>query len=537
MDDKIGEENHVTIPDNDKPSDIFENGAAKLDGETEKSGVTELDVGMLHPQEAEKNDEGSKLGMRITNEVVEETISDEGWQEANTKGRSGNTTAGRKTGRRKPVLAKINVHSEFSNFGESRHGREIISHAQHVPSKTIPSELSPLKHARAAKPSPSKVSSFPATYTTMASKSLSYKEVALAPPGTVRKPLSDEAAELNAEKAETQMCNIPPETSKVEESKSSSIVEASTNNETEETHANSTQLESNGLELEEEMIKQTNVSKLSAAAEPFNPGPMSPTQPLNSVAVTSVYDVRASQGMLSEPVLTPVAARVPCGPRSPLYYRSKDSFRMRHGFLKFRAPMKERIGSGLPRIMNPNAPEFVPRRAWQMNHVHEGTVQVQPESDTSLEIPSEAEDEKLNEKSYSKPNDGTFKKSVSESEKSELARQILLSFIVKSVQHNMDPEGASADKEKKNEYVSETSSDAIENDSAIIKIHYGNEGNTEVASQSSNSEQKEVVDINKKNNRDSEGFTVVKKRRKNRQRLTNGVTGLYNQQSICASVR
>ncbi|XP_015870545.3 protein REDUCED CHLOROPLAST COVERAGE 3 isoform X1 [Ziziphus jujuba] len=537
VDDKIREENHVAILDNDQPNDILENSTPKMDGETEMRGVTQLEVGRLHPQETEENDDVSKSGMRITNKVDEETISDEGWQEANTKGRSGNTATGRKPGRRKPVLAKLNVRSETSNFRESRHGREIIAHAQHVPPKTIPSELSPLKHSRAAQPSPSKVSSIPAPHTTMASKSLSYKEVALAPPGTVLKPLSDEALELNAEKPETQMCNSLPETSMVEESKSNSMVEASINNETEETQANSTHLENNGLEIEEKVMKQTNVSKLSAAAEPFNPGPMSVTHPLNSVAVTSVYDVRASQGMLSEAALPPVVARAPCGPRSPLYYRSKDSFRIRHGFLKFRAPMKERIGSGPPRIMNPNAPEFVPRRGWQINHVHAGTVQVQPESDTSLEIPSQAEDEKLNEKSYNNLNNGTFKKSVSESEKSELARQILLSFIVKSVQHNMDPEGASEDSEKKNEFVSENYSDAIENDSAIIKIHYGNEGKTEVASQSSNSEQKQVIDINSEKNGDGEGFTVVKKRRKNRQQLPNGVTGLNNQQSICASVR
>lgn len=576
-DDKTCEEHHIAIADhNDMPNDVLENSKAKMDGDTEMGSVAELEVGMHHPRDPEENDEVSWSGVRIASEADGESISDEGWQEANSKGRSANTTTDRKFVRRKPDLAKLNIYNEHSNLRESRHWREIISPAKHVPSKTIPSELSPLKHSKAhnltngdisvklrAKASVSKVTSVPATHaTTTTSKSLSYKEVALAPPGTVVKPLSDKIVDINVEKPETQMynvtaetskdeemdinveipetqmCNVTPETSKDEESKSNSMVEASTNDVTEGTHASATQSENTDPGTEEERSKETNVSKLSAAAEPFNPGPMSMTHPLNSVAVTSVYDVRASQGMLSEPVVSPIAARVPCGPRSPMYYRAKDSFRMRHGFLKFRTSIKERIGSGTPRIMNPNAPEFVPMRAWQMNTVHAG-IEVPAESDTSFEISDQAEGEKMDDQKYnSKPiNDGFSRKTVSESEKSELATQILLSYIVKSVQHNMDPEGASAVSEKKFDQYSENSSDAIEKDSAIIKIHYGNEGKTDGASdQSSSCEQQ---DENKKKNGDGEGFTMVTKRRKNRQQLPNGVTGLYNQQpsTICASVR
>jgi len=82
---------------------------------------------------------------------------------------------------------------------------------------------------------------------------------------------------------------------------------------------------------------------------------------------------------------------------------------------------------------------------------------------------------------------------------------------------------------------SENSSDAIANDSAIIKILNGNEGK-DLVSQCDDCEQPKT-DVNKNKNGDSEGFITVTKRKRNRQRFPNGVTGLYNQQSICASVR
>ncbi|KAH9666971.1 tetratricopeptide repeat (TPR)-like superfamily protein [Citrus sinensis] len=149
---------------------------------------------------------------------------------------------------------------------------------------------------------------------------------------------------------------------------------------------------------------------------------------------------------------------------------------------------------------------------------------------------SEADDEKLDKMSSIQGEDNTSRKSSTEAEKSELARQILLSFIVKSVQHNMDAPSHSSGYEKKIGY-SENSSDAIANDSAIIKILYGNEkGKTNLASQSNDQEQQKPKDENQKSG-DGEGFIVVRKRRRNRQQITNGVTEMYNHQSICASVR
>lgn len=225
--------------------------------------------------------------------------------------------------------------------------------------------------------------------------------------------------------------------------------------------------------------------------------------------------------MLADPVgFPPIAARVTCGPRSPLY-----SFQMKHGFLKYQGPIIERSG---PKIMNPNAPEFVPERARQPNAASED-----PKVKSGLNSDT---DEKLHEKGTIEVKDGRSKKSSSDAEKSELARQILLSFIVKSVQNNLDPASESAVNKKKFKY-SENSSEAVANDSAIIKILYGNEGKEDSVSETGNNEQQKTSDGKTNNNGDGEGFVVVTKRRRNRQQFSNGVSGLYNQQSICASVR
>lgn len=531
--------------------DMIYDGSENTTGTTD--GNTEGKAGKVKPKEAEENDDMTRYTVKIAIEDVQESTSDEGWQEANSKARSAKTT-GRKFGWRRPVPERLNVNAaECSNIKEGIYRRELVSWVQNATPKTISTELPPLKQPKAtslsfgeglinlkAKVSVSKVSSISGSLTSLASKSLSYKEVALAPPGTIRKPILEKREGLNEEETEIQMSNIPHETSKDEENSNSFAVEATSKEvEIEGTHEESTQMEHNSPKPEEvscssDQVKliETNGSKLSAAAEPFNPGSLSIHHQLNSGSLTSVYDVNISQGMLAEPVLTPVAARIPCGPRLPLYHRTNFSFRMKHGFIKYHNPTKERSGFGAPRIMNPHAPEFVPGRAWQATG--EANTTVLNESNSVLET-NRAEEKQLDDKSNKEVKDGTLKKSFSESEKSELARQILLSFIVKSVQHNMDPVGEPVACARNLE-CSENSSDAIANDRAIIKILYRSQGK-EVVSQSSDDERPKSVDVNKKKNGDGEGFIVVTKRRRNRQQFTNDVSGLYNQQSICASVR
>lgn len=155
--------------------------------------------------------------------------------------------------------------------------------------------------------------------------------------------------------------------------------------------------------------------------------------------------------------------------------------------------------------MNPHAPEFVPKRAWQGS-----------EGGTVGSGSGSSEDEKV-------------KKMSSDVEKAELARQILLSFIVKSVRDNSEVKSES-----------ESESGVVKSDSAppqsqtqtqtpaIMKIIYGDDEG--------------VVEKNKDDNGngDGEGFVMVTKRRRNKQQFASGVSGLYGhtqQQSVSASVR
>lgn len=540
---------HQAQNDATADGDMFYDGSEGTKDTTDRN--TEVSrVGKVKPEEHEESEDITRSGPKTVIGVVEESTSEEGWQEANSKGRSGNTT-GRKFGRRLPDLAKLNVNNaEYSNFKESGYRRDLISPGQKTTPKTISTELSSLKQSKAislssrddsinpqAKAPASKVPSSPATLTSLASKSLSYKEVALAPPGTIRKPLPEKVEELNEDKTEIQMLNIPHEISKDGESSNSSLVEAIPKDvEVEEDHEKSDQMEHTTPKLEEvscssDQVKlvETNGSKLSAAAEPFNPGSL----PMPNHAATSIYDVNISQGMLAEPALSPVVDRIPCGPRSPLYLRNNYSFRMKHGFPRYHTRGKERSGFGPPRIMNPHAPEFVPGRAWQTNP-GDANPNISAKSNSMFET-CMAEEEKLDDKSNTEVKHSASKKSFTESENSELVSQILLSLFVQSVQQNSDPveEPAVSDK---NFECSENSSDAVANDSAIIEILEGNEGK-DLVSQTGDGKQLEIIDVNKKTNGDDEGFIVVPKRRRNRQQFRDGVTGLYNQQSICASVR
>ncbi|KAJ6348343.1 hypothetical protein OIU76_004753 [Salix suchowensis] len=495
--------------------DSLGNAMVMTDGNTQEQGVD-----MIHNEEAEENDDITKYRPTVEGEVVEETTSDEGWLEANPKGRSWKA-AGRKSGRRRPALAKLNVNTaEYPSNRERSFRSQVISLAQRKSQRTITMEVSPAKQSikLQAKATVSKPLSAPANLTAMASKSLSYKEVAVAPPGMVLKPSPEIVEESSGEKPETQICSDVPEMFKEESNDIPVIDNKPGPDEVEGTHESETQPEKYGPGVEEisssnqEKFTEKNASKLSAAAEPFNPGVCPLVHPLNPVSATSIHDATASQGMHVVPVAPPLA-RVPRGPRSPLYYRTAQSYRMRQGFLKYRTHMATQ-----PRSMNPHAPEFVPSRAWQTNPGN-GDSAITTETKSLLETSKANEEEENSGKgSGNEVQDCGAKKTASETEKAELARQILLSFIVKSVQNNID--GGSETPASKRIVSSENSSDAIANDSAIIKL----------VTQSSDGEPRKTQDVNKNNHDDGEGFIVVKNRRRSKQQFTNGVAGLYNQQ-------
>ncbi|CAI9113954.1 OLC1v1037516C1 [Oldenlandia corymbosa var. corymbosa] len=531
--------------------------------ETKKVETKEDTVPILEPNVTDRRASNPP----ISEEIVQEISSDEGWQEANSRGRSGNG-ASKKLNRRKPNLSKLKINSDWQNAADSNHRREaIVQGRKAAVSKAASSDYSMQKQPKTVSPSTaedskplakptalrisptsvSKVSPNP-SMTPTATKSLSYKDVALASPGTVLKPLLEKVEELHEAKTDFPISNSQPEilengtesttvddvAPSQEETGSHDEGETSENVGKEENSSPETEDDSSQNELEKQA--DTNGSKLSAAAPPFNPGCYPFVHPLSSpTAPTSVYDVVASQGMLTEPVAFPsIAARVPCGPRSPMYYRTSHSFRMKHGIMNYQIPAAERNAT---KTMNPHAPEFVPRRAWvQVAPTESSTTDASdPSAVSSASEPEVSAEESLDKKNNVVAKEGS-KKTSSEAEKAELARQILLSFIVKSVQHSSDSQSEPSASEKKREF-SGSSAEAIANDSAIIKILYGNEGKKEVVSKGQNNETQNRADSNKNKHGDGEGFVVVTKRRRNRQHFTNGVNGLYNTQSICASVR
>ncbi|KAJ4953786.1 hypothetical protein NE237_030618 [Protea cynaroides] len=490
----------------------------------EEENRKEENSGVRHLEELEDNDSSGRH--EPVNESMAGEISGEGWQEARRSGNIG----GRKFQPRHQALAKLNMsRSESSYYRDTRFHRKTKSPSWKTISKTASDEVAaalkqPITRSLSLEADQTKLQSnsparklpsAPSTLSTMASKSLSYKEVAVAPPGTVLNPLLEKSEEMYMEKANSHSCDIPPEASS-EEEVSKMVIEVANAEEEERKDSTDDEAQIENTTTDEEIsflsnhekVTETNGSKLSAAAPPFNPGAFSlMTHSFNSIGIGGIYELKDNQAMvLPQPmgIFYPpsVAARIPCGPRSPLYHRSGHFFRMKQGLHNYQIPAADRSCISPPRIMNPLAPEFVPRRAGQSITGNGNKCEVL----------------------------------IMEDKKSELARQILLSFIVKSVQHDLDPTFKTETGEEKHE-VQWHSSQPIEGDSAIIKISYGDEGKIEAISHCSDHEQSEMVDEDKNKNGDREGFTVVTKRRKNRRQFTNGVNGLYTQQqSICASV-
>ncbi|CAI9280769.1 unnamed protein product [Lactuca saligna] len=421
-----------------------------------------------------KKDENTPKNVTLVTEEFQEPISDEGWQEANPKIRSGSGHTGQKKfNRRRPDLTKLHVQEK----------KEAIVIPKVTPRTSSISKITP-------RVSP--------TTATMASKSVSYKAVAVAPPGTILKPLL-EKQELHEDKnvkniaSEDDVKNeqqLQPDVVDLTIPEDEVIKEVDTVHETTPESEKSTD-ENKDSETSSNITDnttETNGSKLSASAQPFSPQ-------------SNVYDLI--------PEYPPIAARVPCGPRSPLYYRmtQSQSFRLKNGFLKYQIPGSG-FGSGSgssPRIMNPHAPEFVPKRAWQGS-----------EGGTIGSGSGSSEDEKV-------------KKMSSDVEKAELARQILLSFIVKSVRDNSEVKSESESGVVKSDSAPPQSQSQTQTP-AIMKIIYGDdEGVVE-----------KNKDDNGNGNGDGEGFVMVTKRRRNKQQFASGVSGLYGhtqQQSVSASVR
>ncbi|KAL1298056.1 hypothetical protein HN51_042481 [Arachis hypogaea] len=343
----------------------------------------------------------------------EEISSDEGWQEANSKGRSGNT-ANSKFGRRGSHLSKLSttVIRKSPQKSSSRFLSKILSSSRQSKPENLAFKEDSTGQLSPTKPTRAKSSGSPAALSFMASKSISYKEVAVAPPGTVLKPLLEKIIVNTDNVTKGDYCQGESQHEK-----------------------SSSEAEEVSVASDDARHTQKNASKISAAAKPFNPssGTLSILDHSDSGSVTNLHDANANQGMHVE--------------------------------------TRDRSGYGdTRRIMNPHAPEFVPRNALQM----ETTANVS---------------------------------------KAEIARQILFSLLVKSAQQNNDSFAECND----------------ENNDSFAEC---NDEKNAVMPHST--EKEKEIDMSKQKNGDGEGFTVVKRRRRSRNKFTDG---LYSQQSpICASV-
>lgn len=408
-----------------------------------------------------------------------EEYSDEGWQEANSKGRFGQTR--RKNGRRRPALTKLNIHeSDYASHNNRR--------------RSLPLQVEvPLPVVLKGNVEDKKVSSKSLKYEEykkngrvgeIASNLVSYKDVAVSPPSTLLKlRLERKEAKENTEQGrETkEIATSEGEDMKHREDENAAETAATQVTETPVSESSLTETgDSTSPESPSEPKKETkNGSKLSASAPPFNPG----LNPLlfNPVAVYN-------KGMEIGPDF--VNTRVPRGPRSALYYRNGHNFGKKQGFSTYN---KTKVS-----VMNPNAAEFVPAKAWKPT-----------QTDESEKVLGTGEVDVRGDVKENKGKDG--RKAF---ERNEIARQILLNFIVKSVQDNMDSSDETVIQKKLN-----GGKDGME----LLKI-----GDVPVPVLVPN-----VRTSEKKN--DMDGFTVVSKRRRNKQHMMSPVNGLYANHSICTS--
>ncbi|KAK8950045.1 hypothetical protein KSP40_PGU019420 [Platanthera guangdongensis] len=433
-----------------------------------------------------------------------EDSSDEGWQEASFRGKSNHV--GRKSRSRLPALTKLVLNSSQS-------------HAAYKPKAISPSSKSNSNGILWKTSTDSEASSeqyFKAfgtsRLTSVASKLVTYKEVAISPPGTVLKPFTRQ----NIEEKETSDRNL--EESLKDESKKEAHLNEEVAGDMEEKRPNSSdevQESSDGNEKEtcpsetvahdiegtlsnssdefhelsdsKKMVRTS--SRLSASAPPFNPvSLLSMTHPYSSSAALH------PRQHLEIPSAESIDVRVPRGPRSFVYYRTGHSFRRKSGYAS-RGGNSSNVNSPSQSIMNPNAAEFVPANEQASFGEEKASQSAENASFKQQESTDALKNEAFN--TQEKAQAGKLEESKS-LQKTEFVRQILLNLFVKSFQHNLISSSAPAKSEHKK--------------SKEVQFQPGQ--------------------VNSSKKEDAEGFTIVSKRRRSKQFPT-AVHGLYAQQSIC----
>jgi protein TIF31 len=181
--------------------------------------------------------------------------------------------------------------------------------------------------------------------------------------------------------------------------------------------------------------------------------------------------------------------------------------------------------------MNPHAAEFVPGKTSQQFDVadREPSSPANPVTNSDVDVLSQTTDEvkaetpaaekagQVEKVVSSKGKENRGKDIVRNSYKTELARQILLSFIVKSVHDSLG--SSQAEPERKPSGSDEASNEQSSN------LGKNASGRKDSDKQAKATEVPKGV-------KDTEGFTVVSKRRRRPQPFMNPINGLYSQPSI-----
>lgn len=462
------------------------------------------------PMEILKKNAGVSEHEQIQDIVSIEESSDEGWQEASFRGKSNHVR--RKS--RLPALSKLVL-----NDSEPHTGNKPKAMSPSFKSNSNGKLWRTSTDYEAG--SEQYIKAFGTSrLTSVASKLVTYKEVAISPPGTVLKPFAPQ----NLEEKETSDENL--EESPKDESEKETHLNEEVAGDIEEKHSSSSdevQEFSDGSEKDtrpgeivardiegkpsnssdefheisdsKKMVRTS--SRLSASAPPFNPvSLLSMSHPYSSVAALHPHQ------HFEIPSTESIDVRVPRGPRSSVYFRTGHSFRRKSGYASHSGNSLN-VNSTSQSIMNPNAAEFVPANEKASLGEEKAAQCAENASVNQQESADALKNGTFN--TQEKAQAGKLEESKS-FQKTELVRQILLNLFVKSFQHSLISSSAPAKSEHKK--------------------------SKEVRCQSSNNAQFQPGRVNSSKKEDAEGFTIVSKRRRSKQFPT-AVHGLYAQQSIC----
>ncbi|KAL8162970.1 hypothetical protein V2J09_014459 [Rumex salicifolius] len=437
---KPGQTEETTMDQFEKVEEVQQNSVTEKNLDKENKSKPQLKESLDEKQEIVPVDQ------QLIDKIHEPDIDinfDEGWQEAISKNRS--TTGRKSSGSKRPSLAKLNTNfmnqqpsSRYNRGKPNINSSSPKTNANETVTSAIPSPTIVKKFVKTASFSPKNANlksipispeplSKPASVSVQtAGKLFSYKEVALAPPGTIVKVVEqttkEQTIELNkaVDDEPTQSDKVESQENEAKEPMKEKIVETTTDGEvkanSEETKTNVTNEvvvkeevcddatlkseEKNEVEevkdesenssaAEQQQAVENAKKALSASAPPFSPS--SSSSVVATAAFGAVPGFKEHEGILPPPppvnmlMMNPgvrrsphqsATARVPYGPRLSGGAGGAAGGYIRAGSRVPRPKPPLVFHNGVDqvnhfRVMNPHAAEFVPAgQPWIPNGYH-----------------------------------------------------------------------------------------------------------------------------------------------------------------------